>query len=106
WNIICSCKKNGGLGVKRLREFNTALLDKWCWRMLVDKGGLWFRVLAARYGVERGCLRAGGRSGSSWWREIVRIYDGVDGLGDGWFGECVLKNVGMGRRHSFGLILG
>ncbi|MCI12876.1 putative non-LTR retroelement reverse transcriptase related protein, partial [Trifolium medium] len=46
-----------GLGVRQLREFNIALLGKWCWRMLVDRGGLWFRVLAARYGVERGHLR-------------------------------------------------
>jgi hypothetical protein len=36
----------------------------------------------------------GGRNGSSWWREIVRIRDGVDGLGGRWFGECVLKKVG------------
>ncbi|GAU10981.1 hypothetical protein TSUD_112740 [Trifolium subterraneum] len=33
-------------------------------------------------------------SGSSWWREIVRIRDEVDGLGGGWFGEGVLKKVG------------
>ncbi|MCI93778.1 hypothetical protein A2U01_0115076, partial [Trifolium medium] len=51
--------------------------------MLVDRGGMWFRVLAARYGAERGCLKAGGRRGSSWWREIVTIGDGVDGLGGG-----------------------
>ncbi|MCI91815.1 RNA-directed DNA polymerase (Reverse transcriptase), partial [Trifolium medium] len=55
--------------VRQLRKFNIALLGKWCWRMLVDKGGLWFRVLAARYEVERG------RNGSSWWREIVKIQD-------------------------------
>jgi hypothetical protein len=24
----------------------------------------------------------------------VRIHDGVDGLGGGWFGECILKKVG------------
>ncbi|GAU41056.1 hypothetical protein TSUD_374110 [Trifolium subterraneum] len=73
--------ENGGLGVRRLGEFNIALLGKWCWRMLEDKGGLWFRVLVARYGVARGRVREGGRSGSSWWREIVRIHDGVDGGG-------------------------
>jgi hypothetical protein len=45
-----------------MREFNIALLGKWCWRMLVDRGGLWFRVMAARYGMERGILRVGGRT--------------------------------------------
>ncbi|GAU22961.1 hypothetical protein TSUD_247050 [Trifolium subterraneum] len=84
-----------------LREFNLALLGKWCWRMLVDRGGLWFRVLAARYGVERGCVREGGRNGSSWWREIVRIRDGVDGLGGRWFGEGVVRKVGDGTESYF-----
>ncbi|GAU49075.1 hypothetical protein TSUD_25340 [Trifolium subterraneum] len=89
-------------GVRQLWEFNTALLGKWCWRILVDREGLWFRVLTTRYGIERGCLREGG-SGSSWWREIVRIRDGVDDLGGGWFWESVLKK---GRRFFSGLILG
>ncbi|GAU36155.1 hypothetical protein TSUD_275140 [Trifolium subterraneum] len=70
-----------------------ALLGKWCWRMLVDREGLWFRVLAARYGIERGRLRDGGRSGSSWWREIVRIRDGVEGIGGGWFRDRVRKKT-------------
>jgi hypothetical protein len=33
-------KEYEGLGVRRLREFDTALLGKWCWRMLVDSGGV------------------------------------------------------------------
>ncbi|MCI74948.1 hypothetical protein A2U01_0096214, partial [Trifolium medium] len=33
--------------------------------------------------VERGRLREGGGRGSSWWREIVKIRDGVGGLGGG-----------------------
>ncbi|GAU31165.1 hypothetical protein TSUD_315900 [Trifolium subterraneum] len=69
WNTICLSKENEGLGVRRLREFNIALL--------------------------------GGRSGSSWWREIVRIRDGVEGLGGGWFGEGILKRVGDGTKTFF-----
>jgi len=42
-------KEVGGLGVRRLGEFNLALLGKWCWKMVVDREGLWFRVLTARY---------------------------------------------------------
>jgi hypothetical protein len=38
----------------------------------------------------------GGRSGSSWWREIVRIWDEVEGLGGGWFGDCARRKVGDG----------
>jgi hypothetical protein len=43
--------------------------------------------------VERD-FESGGKNKSSWWRDIVRIHDGVDGLGGGWFGECILKKVG------------
>ncbi|GAU10945.1 hypothetical protein TSUD_112390 [Trifolium subterraneum] len=42
-----------------------------------------------------------GRSGSSWWREIVRIRDEVDGLGGEWFGEGVLKKMGDGTKTFF-----
>ncbi|PNX79265.1 non-LTR retrotransposon transposase [Trifolium pratense] len=90
-------KEYGGLGVRQLREFNLALLGKWCWRLLVDRGGLWFIVLAARYGLKGGRVKAGDPRWSSWWREIVRIRDGVRGSAGGWFGESVLKKgVGMG----------
>ncbi|MCI56430.1 putative non-LTR retroelement reverse transcriptase related protein, partial [Trifolium medium] len=58
-------------------------------------------VLAAQYEVERGKLREGGRSGSSWWREIVSIRDGRGDLGGGWFGECVSKKVGDGLYSFF-----
>ncbi|KAK2449167.1 hypothetical protein QL285_008386 [Trifolium repens] len=101
WKTICLRKEYGGLGVRQLREFNTTLLGKWCLRMLVDRGGLWFRVLVARYGVEQGRLREGGRMGSAWWREIVRIRDGAGGIRDGWFGECVTRKVGDGTYTSF-----
>lgn len=42
-----------------LQEFNLALLGKWCWRLLVDRDGLWYRVLAVRYGEVNGRLEVG-----------------------------------------------
>jgi len=47
-------------------EFNYALLGEWCWWMLVEKDGFWYRVLVARYGEEAGRLEVGGRTISSW----------------------------------------
>jgi len=77
WNNICDSKEFGELGVRRLREFNISLLGKWCWRLLVDRGSLWYRVLVARYGEEYGRLVVGGQSVSSWWREVASIRDGL-----------------------------
>ncbi|MCI12202.1 putative non-LTR retroelement reverse transcriptase, partial [Trifolium medium] len=91
----------GGLGVRQLREFNLALLGKWCWRLLVDREGLWYRVLAARYGVEGGRLRDGGRRGSLWWQEIASIREGGGEPGGRWFGDHVVRRVGDGSDTLF-----
>ena len=84
-----------------MRDFNSALLGKWCWRLLVTKDGLWRKVLVARYGVEDGGLEDGGRSCSSWWREIVRIRDRIGKGEEGWFASCVRRQVGDGADTDF-----
>jgi len=57
--------------------------------MLTYRGELWYRVLVARYGEEAGRLEVGGRSVSSWWREIAKIRDEVCNVEGGWFAERV-----------------
>ena len=39
WNIIKNLVPDGGLGVMDLRLFNEALLGKWLWRYMNEKGG-------------------------------------------------------------------
>jgi len=94
------------VGWRRLREFNIALLGKWCWRLLVERDGWWRKVLVARYGVEDGGLEVGGRSCSSWWREIVRIKDGIGEGGEGWFCRVLDEGWGTGLILIFGVIVG
>ena len=98
---MCLNKEFGGLGVRQLKEFNQALLGKWCWRMLFDRSGFWYRILVTRYGEVGGRLEVGGRSCSSWWREVARIRDGGGDVGGGWFGECVSKKLGDGSDTLF-----
>jgi len=87
--------------VRRLTEFNVSLLGKWCWRMLVDKEGLWCRVLQARYGEEGGRLKEGERDSSLWWRIISSIRRGV-GMSEGsWFEDNVCRVVGGGGSTFF-----
>jgi len=101
WNSICMSKEVGGLGVQRLREFNIALLGKWCWRCLVGREGLWFKVLSSRYREHRGRLREGGTTGSIWWREIVNIQNGIGVEGGSWFEESISKRLGNGFNTFF-----
>jgi len=91
------------LGARKLKEFNLALLGKWCWRLLVDREGFWYRVLVARYGDKAGWLEVGGRSASSWWREIAKIREGVGELDGGWVAERVSKVLGDGTNTYFWL---
>ena len=54
WDAICLQSENGGLGVKRLKEFNISLLGKWVWRLLEERESLWNVVICAKYGEEGG----------------------------------------------------
>ncbi|MCI63124.1 cysteine-rich receptor-like protein kinase, partial [Trifolium medium] len=44
----------------------------------------------------------GGRRGSSWWKEIARIRDGVSVVGEtGWFEEGIVRRIGNGEETLF-----
>ena len=83
------------MGVRRIREFNIALLGKWCWRLLEDNVSMWFRVLAARYGLEGGRLLGGGREASMWWCDIYAI------CREEWFTNHVSRSIGNGENTLF-----
>lgn len=38
WDIVCSLKSCGGLGLRRLSLMNKALICKWLWRFGVEEG--------------------------------------------------------------------
>jgi len=101
WESICTPKDVGGLGVRRIGAFNIALLGKWCWRMLTDKEGLWYRVLKARYGEVGGRLQEGGRNSSAWWRMLSSVREGVGERVGRWFDDNTRRVLGDGRDTLF-----
>ena len=52
WSKVCRPVKNGGLGIRCLRRFNSTLLSKWLWHYGVENDALWRRVIWAKYGNE------------------------------------------------------
>jgi len=67
----------------------------------VDREGLWFKVLASRYGDVRERVQEEGRDGSAWWREIVKIREGVGTEGGSWFDENIHMKIGNGVKTFF-----
>jgi len=72
-----------------------ALLGKWCWRLLVERDMLWFKVLSARYGLVDGRLRGGGHHASNWWRDLEVLCK------EEWFTDSVDQVVGNGVNTLF-----
>ncbi|XP_058750806.1 uncharacterized protein LOC131623814 [Vicia villosa] len=71
--------EKGGLGVKNIAVFNSALLNKWRWRILQGHNALWFNILKARYG-DLSLNMCRGERGSKipysalfWWKDILKV---------------------------------
>jgi len=89
------------LAIRRIGAFNISMLGKWCWRLLTEKGGLWYRVLKARYGEVGGRIREGGRDSSVWWKMLCRICEGVGEGVRNWFDDNIRRVIGHGRGTLF-----
>ena len=44
----------GGLGIRKIRLFNEALLGKWLWRFGIEEDALWIQVIELKYGCGGG----------------------------------------------------
>ncbi|XP_019189682.1 PREDICTED: uncharacterized protein LOC109184096 [Ipomoea nil] len=76
WDRMCKPKKHGGMGFKRLHEFNLALLAKQGWRLLTNPTSLMARVFKARYFPTTSFYEAVmGGNPSYVWRSIMASQD-------------------------------
>jgi len=49
WNKLCSSKLEGGLGFRSIDDFNSALLSKQLWRLIMVQDSLSAKVFKGRY---------------------------------------------------------
>jgi len=47
---VCESRKGSGLEIVNIKDFNSALLGKWIWRLGSNEEGLWKEVLESKYG--------------------------------------------------------
>ncbi|RVW35996.1 putative ribonuclease H protein [Vitis vinifera] len=96
WEVVCTEKEKGGLGLRKLIPLNKVLLGKWIWRFACEKENLWKQVLLAKYGQEGfGWMtkKANGTFGVGVWKEIMKEKD--------WCWENMAFIMGNGTRISF-----
>ncbi|XP_035832892.1 uncharacterized protein LOC118481762 [Helianthus annuus] len=53
WDLVTRSKKNGGLGIGKLKLVNEALLAKWAWRYRSEITSMWRKVVTACHGKSR-----------------------------------------------------
>jgi len=94
---VCKPCEEGGLGVKETRNFNSALLAKWKWRLLSEAGGKWKEILISIYGSETGRSHVGLKYQSWWWRDLAKVC-GEGDQEEGWFRKDIGWKVGDGSR--------
>ncbi|KAH9730036.1 reverse transcriptase domain-containing protein [Citrus sinensis] len=78
WDKMCKPKSVGGIGFKRIHDFNIAMLGKQCWRLMTNPLSLVARILKARYYPKVSFVDASvGFNPSYTWRSIMAAKDVV-----------------------------
>lgn len=49
WDEVCRPRANGGLGIRKARDFNDALLTKVAWHMIVKPDKPWVKIMHEKY---------------------------------------------------------
>jgi hypothetical protein len=84
WNGLCSPKGEGGMGFHNLKLFNSALLAKQVWRLIVFPNSLLGRILKAKYFPNYSIMDANIPPHSSFtWRSIASAREVIK-LGSSW----------------------
>ena len=78
--------------MKEIRNFNSALLAKWKWRIMSSEGGKWKEILISKYGTKPDIRQARLKYQSWGWRDLAKTCG--DGVEEGWFQKAIVWKVG------------
>ncbi|KAL5583448.1 hypothetical protein UlMin_015890 [Ulmus minor] len=72
WDAICKPKSCGGLGFRRMKDFNVAILSNWGWKILTGASSLCLSILRTRYLHHTGLFDSQVKAGDSrFWKAIL-----------------------------------
>ncbi|GJW79124.1 auxin efflux carrier [Tanacetum coccineum] len=93
WEIVCLPKHEGGLGIRRLECFNSALMASHIWKLLTLKESLWVKWIHEYKLKGRNFWDFPMRGNMSWgWRKILKLRPII------W--NFIWSKIGNGRNTS------
>ncbi|KAM0069892.1 putative RNA-directed DNA polymerase [Helianthus debilis subsp. tardiflorus] len=103
WDRVARHKKEGGLGLNKLKEVNISLLAKWGWRYKSEKGNLWKRIIDAFHSSRKGweCIPFK-KTLSGVWSNIAKVFINIK-VGGSPLRNFIKGIVGNGKEISFWL---
>lgn len=75
WTKVCQQKRQGGLGIQSLQEFNKALRGKLAWKVSIREDRKWVNIYQQKY-LRYGCNFIHDelvRKGSAFWKGIAKV---------------------------------
>lgn len=76
WHVICQPKQLGGLGIRCMKEINSAFLQKLGWNILTKPDQLWVKLLKAKYFPHTPFLHSVSKPGASLvWHGISKVVE-------------------------------
>ncbi|GKC12143.1 reverse transcriptase zinc-binding domain-containing protein [Tanacetum coccineum] len=99
WEVVCLLKNKGGLGIRRLEVFHSALMIAHVWKLLSLKESLWVKWIHEYKLKGRSFWEIPVRGNMTWgWRKILHLRPTIRdfiwcNIGDGaatslWFDKC------------------
>lgn len=95
WNRICQPKKEGGLGLRNMRDLNTTFLMRASWKFVSPPDTLWQTILRGKYNTWKTDFPKidTSKPGSNFWKGISKNWDS--------FRSNVAWQVGNGETVRF-----
>lgn len=90
WDQVCRPKTEGGLGIRRVRDWNQAATSQLCFQIISNKNSLWANWVRWKYLKNNSFWSAKTLSKCSWaWRGIMRVCEKMK--------KHVIQCIGNGR---------
>lgn len=93
WDQVCQPKEEGGIGLRRVKDWNLASICSLCFQIASNKQSLWVNYVKWKYLKRNSFWKVKTPAKCSWaWRGILKVRDRMK--------HCVTYSIGNGKNTN------